>query len=127
MDEVTMENEEIITGFLQELRRGTIVLAVLSQLKKEMYGYSLVQILGEKGMPVEANTLYPLLRRLESQGLLQSSWETSGAKPRKYYSITEQGKTVYELLLTQWEKISDGMYDLLHGNETGSEKGGKDE
>ncbi|HPX27281.1 MAG TPA: PadR family transcriptional regulator [Treponemataceae bacterium] len=122
-----MENEEIITGFLQELRRGTIVLAVLSQLKKEMYGYSLVQILGEKGMPVEANTLYPLLRRLESQGLLQSSWETSGAKPRKYYSITEQGKTVYELLLTQWEKISDGMYDLLHGNETGSEKGGKDE
>jgi DNA-binding PadR family transcriptional regulator len=127
MDEVTMENEEIITGFLQELRRGTIVLAVLSQLKKEMYGYSLVQILGEKGMPVEANTLYPLLRRLESQGLLQSSWETSGAKPRKYYSITEQGKTVYELLLTQWEKISVGMYDLLHGNETGSEKGGKDE
>jgi len=122
-----MENEEIITGFLQELRRGTIVLAVLSQLKKEMYGYSLVQILGEKGMPVEANTLYPLLRRLESQGLLQSSWETSGAKPRKYYSITEQGKTVYELLLTQWEKISVGMYDLLHGNETGSEKGGKDE
>jgi len=67
------------------------------------------------------------LRRLESQGLLQSSWETSGAKTRKYYSITEQGKTVYELLLTQWEKISDGMYDLLHGNETGSEKGGKDE
>jgi len=127
MDEVTMENEEIITGFLQELRRGTIVLAVLSQLKKEMYGYSLVQILGEKGMPVEANTLYPLLRRLESQGLLQSSWETSGAKPRKYYAITEQGKTVYELLLTQWEKISFGMYDLLHGNETGSEKGGKDE
>jgi len=122
-----MENEEIITGFLQELRRGTIVLAVLSQLKKEMYGYSLVQILGEKGMPVEANTLYPLLRRLESQGLLQSSWETSGAKPRKYYAITEQGKTVYELLLTQWEKISFGMYDLLHGNETGSEKGGKDE
>lgn len=122
-----MENEEIITGFLQELRRGTIVLAVLSQLKKEMYGYSLVQILGEKGMPVEANTLYPLLRRLESQGLLQSSWETSGAKPRKYYAITEQGKTVYELLMTQWEKISYGMHDLLHSNESGIEKGGKDE
>ena len=122
-----MENEEIITGFLQELRRGTIVLAVLSQLKTEMYGYSLVQILGEKGMPVEANTLYPLLRRLESQGLLQSSWETSGAKPRKYYAITEQGKTVYELLLTQWEKISCGMHDLLHSNESSSEKGGKDE
>ncbi len=122
-----MENEEIITGFLQELRRGTIVLAVLSQLKKEMYGYSLVQILGEKGMPVEANTLYPLLRRLESQGLLQSSWETSGAKPRKYYAITEQGKTVYELLMTQWEKISCGMHDLLHSNESSSEKGGKDE
>ncbi len=117
-----MENEEIIAGFLQELRRGTIVLAVLSQLKNQMYGYSLVQILGEKGMPVEANTLYPLLRRLESQGLLQSLWETTGAKPRKYYSITEQGKSVYDLLLSQWEKVSLGMNDLLYQNKGGSDE-----
>ncbi|NTV78605.1 MAG: PadR family transcriptional regulator, partial [Clostridiales bacterium] len=71
-----MEKNDIISGMIMELRRGTIVLCVLSQLEKPMYGYSLVSALSDSGIAVEANTLYPLLRRLESQGMLESKWET---------------------------------------------------
>lgn len=105
--------EEITAGLALELRRGTIVLCVLGQLKKPMYGYSLVDVLAEGGMPVETNTLYPLLRRLEKQGLLESSWETSGAKPRKYYVITKLGEEVFTDLKKQWEDASKNMKKLL--------------
>ena len=99
------EMQELILGLTLELRRGTIVLCVLSQLDKPMYGYSLVQQLEERGIPVEAGTLYPLLRRLEGQQLLKSMWETSGAKPRKYYVRTEMGDQVYKALYKQWENM----------------------
>lgn len=105
--------EEITAGLALELRRGNIVLCVLSQLKKPMYGYSLVDVLTEGGMPVETNTLYPLLRRLEKQGLLESFWETSGAKPRKYYKITELGESIYLELKGQWEVSTKIMRKLL--------------
>lgn len=105
--------EEITAGLALELRRGTIVLCVLGQLKKPMYGYSLVNVLAEGGIPVETNTLYPLLRRLEKQGLLESSWETSGAKPRKYYLITELGEEVYLELKHQWQEATQNMKKLL--------------
>lgn len=105
--------EEITAGLALELRRGTIVLCVLGQLKKPMYGYSLVDVLADGGMPVETNTLYPLLRRLEKQGLLESSWETSGAKPRKYYVITKLGEEVFADLKKQWEDASKNMTKLL--------------
>lgn len=105
--------EEITAGLALELRRGTIVLCVLGQLKKPMYGYSLVDVLAAGGMPVETNTLYPLLRRLEKQGLLESSWETSGAKPRKYYMITSLGEEVYSDLRQQWEDSTRKMMTLL--------------
>ena len=89
------EQEDLLSGLVLELRRGTIVLCVLNQLEKPMYGYALVQNLSEKEIPVEANTLYPLLRRLEKQGLLKSEWEISGgSKPRKYYVRTEIGTWV---------------------------------
>ncbi len=105
--------KELLDSLLSELRRGTVVLAVLSQLTRPQYGYSLVQLLAEKGMPVEANTLYPLLRRLESQGLLQSEWETDGAKPRKYYVITEQGKHVYVMLKKEWVSTMHSIASLI--------------
>lgn len=107
------QKEEILAGLSMELRRGTIVLCVLSQLKKPTYGYSLVNVLTGGGMPVETNTLYPLLRRLEKQGLLMSSWETSGTKPRKYYVITEFGMEVYEELKNQWKQSTAHMKKLL--------------
>ena len=107
------QKEEIVSGLTMELRRGTIVLCVLSQLREPTYGYSLVNVLSENGIPMETNTLYPLLRRLEKQGLLKSSWETSGAKPRKYYVITDFGQEVYEELKEQWRQSTLHMAKLL--------------
>lgn len=110
---MTSEIEIIVEGLVSELRRGTVVLSVLSQLKEQQYGYSLVQTLTEKGMPVEANTLYPLLRRLEAQQLLTSIWETDGAKPRKYYVVTEIGKEVYKSLKKEWNLTVAGVAALM--------------
>lgn len=107
------QKEEIVSGLTMELRRGTIVLCVLSQLREPTYGYSLVNVLSESGIPMETNTLYPLLRRLEKQELLTSSWETSGAKPRKYYVITDFGQKVYEELKEQWKQSTLHMTRLL--------------
>lgn len=107
------EKGELAAGLTLELRRGTIVLCVLSQLKQPMYGYSLVSVLSDGGVPVETNTLYPLLRRLEKQGLLISSWETSGSKPRKYYQITDLGNEIYLELKYQWQETTQHMTELL--------------
>lgn len=108
-----MEKEEVLAGLLQELKRGTIVLSVLSQLRKPMYGYNLVTLLAESGMPVETNTLYPLLRRLEGQGMLTSQWDVGEGKPRKYYVITKDGEEIYQALRRQWEKNAACMQRLL--------------
>ncbi len=116
--------EDIISGLILELRRGTIVLSVLSQLSKPLYGYSLVQRLSDCGVPVEANTLYPLLRRLEKQGLLISEWETSGTKPRKYYITTELGNQVYEELRSHWTNMVTEINRLM---ELEDGKNGKEE
>ena len=84
-----MEDErDVMASLALELRRGTLVLSVLSQLRESRYGYALVQSLEKQGVEIDPNTLYPLLRRLEKQGLLQSRWETGGSKPRKYYQRT---------------------------------------
>ena len=104
---------EIIFSLTSELRRGTIVLSVLSQLKEPQYGYTLVKNLEEKGVAVDTNTLYPLLRRLEKQELLVSEWETDGNKPRKYYRRTEFGNEVYKKLVKQWMEMSESMKKLL--------------
>ena len=99
------DRDEILSNLLPELKRGTIVLSVLSQLSGPVYGYSLVQELTDKGVETEANTLYPLLRRLEKQGLLTSEWETASNKPRKYYLRSEKGTQVYEELKKHWDEM----------------------
>lgn len=109
---------EIVDKLLQELRRGTITIGVLSQLEEPQYGYSLVSLLSDKGIQVEPGTLYPLLRRLEKQGLLESKWDTNEARPRKYYLLSEKGKSVYELLTVEWKKIVTSMDVLLKREET---------
>ena len=77
------EEKDLLSTLLLELRRGTLTISVLSQMNESKYGYALVQSLEEKGDAIAPNTLYPLLRRLESQQLLESKWKTSGTKPRK--------------------------------------------
>lgn len=112
------ETQEIINGLLQELRRGTIIIGVLSQLTEPQYGYSLVAVLEEKGITVDAGTLYPLLRRLEKQGLLESSWDTNETRPRKYYLLSPMGKQVYEQLCTEWRGMVKGLDRLIAQGES---------
>lgn len=111
----TAESEfnKIYENLSLELRRGTVVLSVLSQLQQPQYGYSLVEQLKAKGFPVEAGTLYPLLRRLESQHLLKSIWETDGAKPRKYYGLTDSGVRMLQQLSQEWQAVTQSMIGLL--------------
>jgi len=109
----TDDREEILANLIPELRRGTLVLSVLSQLTEPVYGYSLVQDLAGKGIEVEANTLYPLLRRLEKQGLVLSQWETTSNKPRKYYMRNLKGTAVFEELKIQWTEMANCVNALL--------------
>jgi DNA-binding PadR family transcriptional regulator len=108
-----MDKIEIISGFMGELRRGTIILCVLVNLREPTYGYGLIETLSKTGMAIEANTLYPLLRRLEGQGLLHSSWNTEGAKPRKYYDLTGFGKEVLAELSKCWRENVQSMESML--------------
>lgn len=108
------EVDEITNGLLIELRRGTIVLSVLSQLNEPQYGYSLLQSLEEKGVNIDTGTLYPLLRRLEKQEILLSEWETKGTKPRKYYILNDLGKEVYEKLCLEWASMVENINKLIN-------------
>ena len=108
-----MNVNDTVSGLKQELRRGTLILLVLSQLREDMYGYSLVKKLNDHDIPMDANTLYPLLRRLEGQGLLESRWDTGEAKPRKYYKITEDGLAVLEKTTAYWREFSANVEELL--------------
>ena len=110
-----MNIDDTVSGLVLELRRGTLILLVLSQLREPMYGYSLVKKLNDHQIPMDANTLYPLMRRLEGQGLLKSQWDTGEAKPRKYYQITEDGLAVLEKTKAYWKKFSANVDALLEG------------
>lgn len=92
-------------NLVQELRRGVIVLAVLSQLHSEQYGYSLMKALEEQGLVVDQGTLYPLLRRLEDQDLLESSWNTETSRPRRYYRLNANGKVILNEMSSEWSRI----------------------
>ena len=109
--------DDLISSLTVELKRGTLVLLVLSQLRTQEYGYSLVQKLEEKNAPIDAGTLYPLLRRLEKQKLLVSEWDTSESRPRKFYKLSQEGKEVYERLKTEWESLSKQLENLLMEDE----------
>jgi len=106
-------DESILVNMIVELRRGTQIISVLSQLEKNQYGYSLLQNLDFKGVKMEAGTLYPLLRRLESQGLLSSEWDTSESRPRKYYVLSPDGKQMLNKLKEEWKQIVSEMNALI--------------
>lgn len=112
-----MPEYEQMQSFITELRRGSLTLAVLGCLKQSHYGYALLQAMQEKGVDIEANTLYPLLRRLEGQGLLSSDWDTSESRPRKYYTVSEKGKAVYQELMAEWKKIQNNIESLCGKDE----------
>ena len=96
-----------------ELRRGVVVLATLSQLRTPRYGYELRQALADKGMPIEEGTLYPLLRRLEAQGLLGSEWRIEDGPPRRYYALNADGRKLLKKLTALWQGMNGAMARLL--------------
>lgn len=97
---------------LQELRRGTVVLACLQLLRGAGYGYSLLEQLGDHGFSTDANTLYPLLRRLEKQGYLTSEWNTEEARPRKFYRTSPDGVRLAAALTTEWRSLTMAITSL---------------
>lgn len=107
----------LLNSLTTELRRGTLTLAVLSQLRTPQYGYSLVQRLEKCGITIDQSTLYPLLRRLEKQELVTSTWDTSESRPRRYYVLSEFGIEIYHQLKSEWEKTSHELYLLLKGED----------
>lgn len=108
-----MENTQSLENLILEMRRGVIVLAVLSQCNQEQYGYSLMKSISEKGLEIDQGTLYPLLRRLETQGLLSSSWRLEDARPRRYYMISQEGQEILPKLVEEWESMVRMMRHML--------------
>ncbi|MEV0154492.1 PadR family transcriptional regulator [Micromonospora sp. NPDC050686] len=110
-----MASDEILRTHLQELRRGTVVVASLVALQHPDYGYALLQRLTAHGFPVDANTLYPLLRRLEEQGLLTSEWNTEESRPRKFYRTSEAGEQMLRRLLDDLAAVQASLTALIEG------------
>jgi PadR family transcriptional regulator len=96
-----------------EIKRGLLQLTVLSMSRERTYGYHLCKALAECGLDVEEGTLYPILRRLESRGLLESLWEMGSKRPRKYYCITEEGQRALDHLTESWHRICKAVDGVL--------------
>ena len=109
--------DDLLLGHLQELRRGTVVLAALAALRSERYGYRLIEELAAAGIAVGADTLYPLLRRLEGQGLLSSEWNTDEARPRKFYVTTDAGRELLAALVAEWRSLDDAVTRVVRTPE----------
>lgn len=110
---MALTNEQPAAKLETELRRGALVLAALSQLRTAQYGYSLRQALAEQGMPIEEGTLYPLLRRLEEQGLLASDWRIEDGPPRRYYKLNSKGTRLLADLTANWQALVVTMNRLI--------------
>jgi DNA-binding PadR family transcriptional regulator len=108
--------DELIRSQAQELRRGTVVLACLALLEEPQYGYALLETLSDAGIAVDGNTLYPLMRRLEKQGLLISEWNTDESRPRKFYRVSPEGVRVRTGLLREWQALDASISRLTGGD-----------
>jgi PadR family transcriptional regulator PadR len=106
-------NPDVFENLRLELRRGGLVLAVLGQLRHEHYGYTLRRALSEKGLSVDEGTLYPLLRRLESQGLLVSEWREEDKRQKRFYRLSPEGARIVALLEAEWRDINTSITRIL--------------
>ncbi|WP_193613038.1 PadR family transcriptional regulator [Nocardioides lijunqiniae] len=109
------DDDEVLGGHVQEIRRGSVVLACLAVLRTPQYGYALLSTLDEAGFPVDANTLYPLLRRLEKQGLLSSEWNTDESRPRKFYVVSPLGERLRDEMAQEWADLGARIESVLRG------------
>ena len=114
MDPALFENLRL------ELRRGCLIVAVLAALRTEQYGYTLRKLLAEHGLEVDEGTLYPLLRRLESQGLLVSEWREEGKRNKRFYRLSNDGREMLQQLLAEWQNIDSSLNGILSEKHHGA-------
>lgn len=110
----TLMEPDLFERLRLELRRGSLILAVLVQLQQEHYGYTLRKALADHGLDIDEGTLYPLLRRLESQGLLTSQWREEDKRNKRYYRLAEQARPVLSALLDEWKTIDSALARIQH-------------
>jgi len=106
-------NAELFENLRLELRRGSLILAVLAELRQEHYGYALRKALADRGMAIDESTLYPLLRRLESQGLLTSEWREEEKRSKRFYRLSRDGEAMLGPLLEEWRLINASLNRIL--------------
>src|SRR6266581_7589641 len=104
---------ELFENLRLELRRGCLIVAVLAQLRTEQYGYTLRKALADDGLAIDEGTLYPLLRRLESQGLLVSQWREEEKRNKRFYRLSPVGEQILEQLLGEWQRINTSLSKIL--------------
>lgn len=109
----TTSQNDLFDSLRMELRRGCLILAVLAQLRVEHYGYTLRKALADEGLAIEESTLYPLLRRLETQGLLKSEWREEEKRNKRFYRLSTAGETILSQLLVEWNGINDSLHRIL--------------
>jgi PadR family transcriptional regulator PadR len=105
--------ENLFENLRLELRRGCLTLAVLAQLRQEYYGYTLRKALAERGLEIDESTLYPLLRRLETQGLLTSEWREEEKRNKRFYRLSGDGEQMFGQLLEEWQAINAAVNSIL--------------
>ncbi|HXE04351.1 MAG TPA: PadR family transcriptional regulator [Bryobacteraceae bacterium] len=116
-------NDDLFENLRLELRRGCLILAVLAQLRAEHYGYTLRKALADDGMAIDEGTLYPLLRRLEAQGLLVSEWREQDKRNKRFYHLSAGGAQILERLLREWRSINSSLDRILSSGEEIRETG----
>ncbi len=116
-DKAQSASPELLENLRGELRRGTLIVAVLAALKREQYGYTLRKSLAENHLDVDEGTLYPLLRRLESQGLLTSEWREHEKRNKRFYRLSRAGELILSQLLLDWEDLSSSIQAVLRQGE----------
>jgi PadR family transcriptional regulator PadR len=113
-------NPELLENLRLELRRGCLVLAALAALRTEEYGYTLRKSLADRGLDIDEGTLYPLLRRLESQGLLVSEWREHDKRNKRFYRLSDQGRDILERLAADWRAMDDSLAEILGDKDAAS-------
>lgn len=106
-------HSELFENLRLELRRGCLVLAVLAALRSEQYGYTLRKTLADEGIEIDEGTLYPLLRRLESQGLLTSEWREHEKRNKRFYRLSGDGEAILKLLFEEWQRLNRSLHIVL--------------
>jgi PadR family transcriptional regulator PadR len=108
-----LTDSDLFENLRMELRRGSLIIAVLAQLRKEHYGYALRKALADQGMEIDESTLYPLLRRLETQGLLESEWREEDKRNKRFYLLSKDGARILRQLLEEWNGLNSSLKRIV--------------